>query len=173
MENPNDEYDSYVSKNIVNNLLIFIMFIVFLLKIRLLYQFYNNVDDDDIFGLIFIYSILYYSLVTLKWSNVRLDSINVILSNIIDKSLDVWSVLIADIFILLVIFFTRRTRVLMKYDKIFTILTILISMRCFIHIWKLYKIIKLRFNKTESQSDIFIQNKIDDALNLLKNYLLQ
>ena len=166
-------YNEYISSKYVNLFLILIVIIMFIIKLRLLYQFKNEIDDDDLFYLLFMYSILYFSTKTLQLSNTRLDAFNVILSTLIDKSLETWSVFIADFFIILVVFFTRRESILMNDKYIYKILVALFIMRCIIHLWKLYKAIKMQFSKKDQNNDVFINIKIDEGLNLIKNYLLQ
>lgn len=159
------EYPSPISNKTLNIIIVLLCFILLFIKLIITYNFYKKKINANIFDILFMYILFYYSFCTLGWSDKRLSAINVIGSKILDKFIEHWSVIIADTLIIVVIYITRHNPDLIKHDKVMNILVGLMCMRIIIQLYRISERIKKAQNTNEDNSNKLL---IDDILDMIK-----
>jgi len=152
-----EEYDSYVKPNRINYILLFLNVIILGFKLLLAYKFLNNEMDKDLFNIMLFYLLFYYSVITLSWSDKRLQSVHIIISEFIDKFIENFTVFFADILIVVVLYFARRQPELNTQPNVLKAFGILMLMRALIQFWRITQMKKINDNTVEYNK--FIRNK--------------
>mgnify|MGYP001215201132 CR=1 FL=1 len=168
----NTTYKSPVELRKINNILILISFILLLTKVIIAYQFYHYTNDDKLFNIQLLMVLLYYSAITLSWSNDRLESVNIIVSKFIDKFIEYKSVLVADLLLVVVLFFARRQHSLTKHKHVMKLFCGFMIMRIIIHLWRISD--KLKIANNVSNYDNHIESKLltDSVLVKIKEFII-
>lgn len=152
-----EEYDSFIKPNRINSILLFLNVIILAFKLLIAYKFFNNDMDKDLFNIMLFYLLFYYSVITLSWSDKRLQSIHIIVSQFIDKFIENFAIFFADIFIVVVLYFARRQPELNTQSNVLKVFGILMLMRAFIQFWRITQMKKVNDNTGEYNK--FIRNK--------------
>ena len=129
------KYNSPISPKNINNIIILISIIILTIKLLIAYRFHNRINDEKLFNIQLLLVLFYYSVSTLGWSNDRLESINVIVSKCIDLFIEYQGVFIADLLIIIVIFFARRQPQLTSHKHVMLICYLIIYYLNFIYIF--------------------------------------
>ena len=164
----NNEYKSPISSKIINIINVFLSFILLIIKLVITYNFYKNKNNDNMFDILLMYILFYYSFTTLGWSNKRLNAINIIGTKLFDKFIENWNVIVADLFIVLVIFLTRINTKLIKQKKVLNIIVGLMCMRLIIQLYRIY--IKVK-NVQNTTNDNLNKTLTDNILFVISNII--
>lgn len=157
-------YDSYIEPNRINYVLLFLNVIILGFKLLLAYKFYKQKVDAKLFNLMLVYLLFYYSVITLSWSDKRLQSLNIIVSEFIDKFIEHFSVFVADVFIVVVLFFARRQPELNTQPNVLKLFSMLMIMRAIIQFWRITQIKKMHDNTDEYNKYITKKKMVDNIL---------
>lgn len=166
-------YDSYISPININYVILFLNLIILSIKGLLAYNFLKQKNNNKLFNILLIYILFYYSIITLSWSNKRLESLNIIISQFIDTFVEHFSVFVADMLLVIIIFITRRQPRLTKHKNVMKLLALYMVMRMFIQGWKITQIRKMHTNTEEYNKHITKKKFVDNLLEALAGFLTE
>ena len=166
------KYNSPISPKNINNIIILISIIILTIKLLIAYRFHNRINDEKLFNIQLLLVLFYYSVSTLGWSNDRLESINVIVSKCIDLFIEYQGVFIADLLIIIVIFFARRQPELTSHKHVMMIFTLFMCMRIIIHLYRLMNKINISRDTDNYNKEIQKKNFADAILTTIKDILI-
>lgn len=163
------DYPSPISSKTLNIINVLLSFILLFIKVIITYNFLNKHATHNMFNILTMIILFYYSFSTLGWSNRRLRAINKIGITLFDKFIEHWSVIVADILIIVVIYITRHKSELINHSGVVKVLVGLMCMRIIIQIYRISERIKKAQNTNEDNSKKIL---IDDILVMITKYLI-